>query len=184
MTNKPGHWNFAGFYPRQNSDTEKQLRERDAYNTIVNGVLRQISHSRDGYSVAANITPMPNRTKLSNSPTVDEIVALYPSLKGQVTIYDDGQYWQIDAGGVRNGTQYNVSIIKDINKGHKGRNLYEISVKFEGRTLPQLFGYSDDIINALPLELALEIAAATLSKDKNKLKASLDSIDYTVILAA
>ncbi|MBS3158582.1 hypothetical protein J4206_04815 [Candidatus Woesearchaeota archaeon] len=182
MTQKPGHWDFKGVFTRTDSALEKRLRERDAYSTIVAGILGQIPRLYQNDS-PPNITQMP-RPRLSNEPSVDEIIAAYPALKSEIKIYDDGHYWQIDVGGVRQGTDYNVSIIRDTNGYHNGRMLYEISVKFDGKKLPELFGYGDEILNGIPLELALDIAVATLSKDKTRLKAAVESIDYTVIFAA
>ena len=154
---KPGYWDFSGFYqPDRDPTPEEKVR----------WALDKIAKDREKTEVGSETL----------QPTLEEITVYDPTFAGQVTIHPSDlkpEEIQIDIGGYWSGKPYSISIITDPREYNTKKDLYEISVNFNGKLLSELGFWSEDILNALSLRAALRIAKAVVSKDEQKLNDAL-----------
>ncbi len=154
MKIKPGEWDFKGFFERPKEDEP-----------LCSGWMK--------YYKTPNSQSHAPKPRFSEPPTREEIVAMYPALgiNKIIIIPEKNQEFATDLRMRIEAPdkQCGISIVRvKINK--EGGRPYEVCPIFDSKRLIDLGLGNDGIIGGLSLESALDIAAATMSRDKRKLE--------------
>ena len=107
--------------------------------------------------------------------TLSKLEKVDPRWKEYITIHAERSGIQLDVGGFRNDNSYSASIVQHRISYGGDKGDYEIMPVFDGKKISAVLGASDDIIGWLPLEKAVAIAHATLSRDAARFRHAVET---------